>query len=61
MVSDVGGGALARQADAIEILERLLPDARLSPARYLAVVRAYPAEVAPSLRAVHAAVKPRSS
>jgi Mg-chelatase subunit ChlD len=59
VVSDMGGGALARQADAIEILERLLPDARLSPARYLAVLRAHPSEVAPLLRAVHAAVRPR--
>jgi hypothetical protein len=58
VVSEVSGSDLGRQADAIEIIERLLPDARLSPARYLAVMRAYPRAVSPALRAVHAAVMP---
>jgi hypothetical protein len=61
VVSEVGGGAMSKRADAIEVLERLLPDARLSPARYLAVLRAYPGEVAAALRAVHAAVGPKRS
>jgi hypothetical protein len=61
VVSEVGGGLMSKRADAIEVLERLLPDARLSPARYLAVLQAYPREVAPALRAVHAAVRPKPS
>ena len=58
VVREVGGAQLARRADAIELLERLLPDARLSPARYLAVLREHPAPLAPALAAVHAAVTP---
>lgn len=57
---EVGGSPLQRQADAVEIIERLLPDARLSPARYQAALRTYPAEVSRALRAVHAAVRPGS-
>jgi len=52
----LGGSPIARQADAIELLERLLPDAALTPARYRAVLREFPAAVANSLRAVRAAV-----
>lgn len=48
---------LGRQADAIDLLERTLPDARLSPARYHAILRAYPQVVAPALEAVRAAVR----
>lgn len=61
VVSEVGGGPMSKRADAIEVLERLLPDARLSPARYLAVLQAYPGEVAAALRAVHGALGPRGS
>lgn len=57
VIGVVGGAALARRADAVDLLERLLPDARLSPARYLAALRAHPARVAEALRAVHAAVR----
>lgn len=60
VVSLLGGTPLARQADAIDLLERLLPDARLTNARYRAVLRAFPEAVAPSLRAVHDAVRGRS-
>ncbi|MBX3209987.1 MAG: hypothetical protein KF764_33465 [Labilithrix sp.] len=52
----LGGSPAARQADAIELLERLLPDARLTPARYRAVLREFPDAIAPSLRALRAAV-----
>ncbi len=52
----LGGSPIARQADAIELLERLLPDAALTPARYRAVLREFPGAVASSLRAVRAAV-----
>ncbi len=56
VVGLLGGSTVARQADAIELFERLLPDAGLTPARYRAVVRAFPAAVEPSLRAVREAV-----
>lgn len=61
VVSEVGGGGMSKRADAIEVLERLLPDARLSPARYLAVLHAHSDEVAGALRAVHASVGARSA
>ena len=56
VVADLGGTPPERRADAVELLERLLPDARLSPARYRAVVQARPAGVVAALRAVRAAV-----
>jgi hypothetical protein len=56
VVSLLGGTPLARRADAIDLIERLLPDARLSPARYRGVLRAFPAAVAPSLKALRDAV-----
>jgi hypothetical protein len=46
VLSVVGGSPLARMTDAIDLLERLLPDARLTPARYRAVL----AEHLPRLR-----------
>jgi hypothetical protein len=58
VVGEMGGTELSRRADAIDLVERLLPDARLSPARYQAVVAAAPAPVARALAAVHAAVTP---
>jgi len=61
VVGEVGGSELSRRADAIDLLERLLPDARLSPARYQAVLREWPAQVAAGLDAVHRSVKPGSS
>jgi hypothetical protein len=57
VVSIVGGSDLARRADAIEMLERLLPDAGLSPARYEAVLAEPIASVARALAAVHDAVR----
>jgi hypothetical protein len=56
VVGMLGGGDLARRADAIELLERLLPDAHLTPARYHAVLREYSAAVAPALGALHGVV-----
>ena len=59
VVSEMGGSELARRADAIDILERLLPDARLSPARYREVLRQRAPTVMRALEAVHAAVHTR--
>lgn len=56
VVALLGGSPIARQADAIDLLERLLPDARLSPARYRAVLREFPHAVGSSLRALRDAV-----
>ncbi|MBX3217238.1 MAG: hypothetical protein KF850_34730, partial [Labilithrix sp.] len=56
VVALLGGAPAARQADAIDLLERLLPDARLTPARYRAVLREHPDAIAPSLRALRDAV-----
>lgn len=52
----LGGSPIARQADAIELFERLMPNARLTPARYRAVLRDHPGAVATSLRALRTAV-----
>ncbi len=57
----LGGSPVARQADAIDLLERLLPDARLTPARYRAVLRDFPDALGPSLRALRDAVAGRAS
>lgn len=48
---------LVRQADAVDLLERMLPDARLSPTRYHAVLETYAHQVAGALQAVHASVR----
>jgi hypothetical protein len=58
VVGETGGPAPARRADAIEILERLLPDARLPPGRYDEALREHAAHLAPALAAVHAAIAP---
>lgn len=57
VVTLLGGTAVARQADAIELLERLLPDAHLGTADYRALVQRWPAGLAPGLRAVRAATR----
>ncbi len=56
VVGELGGSELRRQADAIELIERLLPDARLTPARYHAVIERDHAALADAFAAVHAAV-----
>lgn len=58
VVAVVQGTELARRADAIAILERLLPDAELTPARYFGVVSAPDARVASALGMVHRATSP---
>lgn len=57
VVTLLGGTPVARQADAIELLERLLPDAHLRTADYRALVQRWPAGLAPGLRAVRAATR----
>lgn len=56
VIEAVGSTRLGRQADAVDLLERLLPNARLTPARYHEVLRQYPHELAPALRHLHDAV-----
>ncbi len=60
VVTVVGGTPLARRAEAIDVLERLLPDAGLSPARYQQVLAEHPEALAGALAAVHATVDPRT-
>ncbi len=55
MIGVVGGSDLARMADAIDLLERLLPDARLTPARYQEVLTTTARDLAAPLAAVRAA------
>jgi hypothetical protein len=58
MLEVVGGSDLGKRADAIDLFERLLPDARLSPARWMAVVSAPNERVAEALNVVrHAALR----
>ncbi len=55
MLAVVGGSDIARMADAIDLLDRLLPDARLTPARYHVVIDAHSPKLAAPLAAVRAA------
>ncbi len=55
VVAEMGGDDMARTADAIDVVERLLPDARLSPARFEELVRSQDPAIAGALAAVHAA------
>ncbi len=58
VLDTVGGSDLARRADAIDLLERLLPDSRLSPARWREVTTTQCTKrVAESLTAVRVAAK----
>ncbi|MFO0611320.1 MAG: vWA domain-containing protein [Polyangiaceae bacterium] len=57
VVGELGGDPFHRQADAIEIVERLLVDARLSPERYLAVVASHSPRIDAALGAVHVAIR----
>ncbi len=54
VLSELGAEPLALKADAVDVLERLLPDARLSPAEYDAVMRSPSPAIVTALRAVHA-------
>jgi hypothetical protein len=53
VVCELSSDELARKADAIDVLERLLPDARLSPAQYDACVREPTERIRAALTAVH--------
>jgi hypothetical protein len=53
----VGGAHLSRKADAIELVERLLGDACLTPWRYADLVERYPTQTRDALAPVHAAVE----
>lgn len=55
VVGEMGAEPIVRQADAVDILERLLPDARLTPAAYDAVIRAGIEPVERAVTAVRAA------
>jgi len=57
VVESAGSTRLGRQADTIDLLERLLPDARLTPGRYHELLRSYPVQLGPALAAVHGAVQ----
>ena len=57
VVETVGSYRRGRQADAVDMLERLLPDARLSPGRYHELLGAYPVVVSAGLTAVHASAR----
>ncbi len=56
VVADFGGSDLSRRAEAIDLLERLMPDSMLTPSRWFAVMRDEAGAVAPAMRAAHAAV-----
>jgi len=56
VVSEMGGTELSRRADAIDLLERLLPDAALTPSRWFKVLGSEPDAVRAGLAAVEAAV-----
>jgi hypothetical protein len=60
MIGVVGGSDLSRMADAIDLLERLLPDARLTPARYHEVLAQAAADLAKPLAAVRQAANGRA-
>jgi len=59
VVSELSGTDLGRKADAIELLERLLPDAMLTPSKWFFVLRHEKEAVAASMEAVVLAVEGR--
>lgn len=60
VVRVVGGSELSRKADAIDLVERLLPDAHLTPARYFATLARNTKRLEPALAALHAETRPRA-
>ncbi len=56
-IGDLGADPLHRRADAIDLLERMLPDARISPGRYFELLTTSPAFFAAPLVAVHRAAE----
>ncbi|MBL4635472.1 MAG: VWA domain-containing protein [Kofleriaceae bacterium] len=57
VVEAISSDAYSRRADALDLLERILPNARLSPARYRTILKLYPTTLAPALRALHGAIE----
>lgn len=57
VVGELGGTAENRRADAVALLERLLPDARISAGRYREILGTHSSALAPSLSAVHTAAR----
>jgi hypothetical protein len=55
VVRVVGGSPLSRRADAIEVFERLMPDAGLTPSRYHRLLDAYGRALARELAGLHGA------
>ena len=58
VIEVTSGSPLARRADAIELFERLLPDAGLTPWRYEEILRAQASNLDGALTVVHRAVAP---
>jgi hypothetical protein len=56
VVEAISSDVYSRKADSLDLLERLLPNARLSPARYSTILKLYPAALAPALSAFHGAI-----
>lgn len=59
VVSELSGTDLGRKADAIELLERLLPDALLTPSKWFFVLKHEPSAVATAMESVWTAVEGR--
>jgi hypothetical protein len=57
VVGELGGSEMHRRADAIELLERLLPDARLTPGLYSEIVTRAAADLRDHLAAIHVAAR----
>ncbi len=56
VVESISSDPYSRRADALDLLERLLPNARLSPGRYFVVLTLYPQAIAAALTLLHGAV-----
>ncbi len=57
VVGELGGTELGRKADSIELLERLLPDAMLTPAKWFSVLRHERGAVDAAMTALYGAVE----
>jgi uncharacterized protein with von Willebrand factor type A (vWA) domain len=53
VVGELGGAPMSRMADAIDVVERLLPDAHLSAAHFEALLTSGIPEISAALQAVH--------
>jgi len=59
VVGELGGTELGRKADAIELLERLMPDAMLTPSKWFFVLQHEKESVRAGMEAVYGAVEGR--